>query len=177
MIQPLILVRLVLAACVAISWSALQRTLQLRIGSTFSRWYTLITISQFHFMFYMSRTLPNIIALPFGDYFLITISVNLTMTYLSPSHRFPWVKTCSCTNKITFVYFIGFHCEQKKQIVFARVHLISKISSEVKVWLECSFDCWGTLFYTGYSATERYYLPVDFYIFFSFFSFFQFYWR
>lgn len=103
MIQPLILVRLVLAACVAISWSALQRTLQMRIGSTFSRWYTLITISQFHFMFYMSRTLPNIIALPFGDYFLITISVKLTMTYLSSSHRLPWVKTGSCTNKITFL--------------------------------------------------------------------------
>lgn len=60
-------VRLVLAACVAVSWSALQRTVQRQIGSTFAIWYTLITISQFHFMFYMSRTLPNIIALPFGN--------------------------------------------------------------------------------------------------------------
>lgn len=93
--QPSIPVRLVLAACVAISWSALQRTLQRRMGSTFSVWYTLITISQFHFMFYMSRTLPNIIALPFGDYSLDIISIKLTMTYLSPSRQLNCVKMYS----------------------------------------------------------------------------------
>lgn len=59
-------VRLVLALCVIVSWSKLQRVIQRQIGSIFSIWFTLITISQFHFMFYMSRTLPNIFALPLG---------------------------------------------------------------------------------------------------------------
>lgn len=63
------IVRLTLVCCVVLAWSKLQRTVQRRIGTTFSIWYTLITISQFHFMFYISRTLPNIFALPIGENF------------------------------------------------------------------------------------------------------------
>lgn len=61
------IVRLTIICCVVLAWSKLQRTVQRRIGTTFSIWYTLITISQFHFMFYISRTLPNIFALPIGN--------------------------------------------------------------------------------------------------------------
>lgn len=59
-------VRLTLATCVVLSWCKLQRAVQRMVGSLFSVWFTLITITQFHFMFYMSRTLPNVFALPLG---------------------------------------------------------------------------------------------------------------
>ncbi|XP_031620129.1 probable Dol-P-Man:Man(7)GlcNAc(2)-PP-Dol alpha-1,6-mannosyltransferase [Contarinia nasturtii] len=58
------IVRLTLATCVVLSWCKLQRVVQRMVGSLFSVWFTLITITQFHFMFYMSRTLPNVFALP-----------------------------------------------------------------------------------------------------------------
>lgn len=66
--SKLFAVRFVLATCVVLSWCKLQRVIQRLIGSLFSVWFTLITITQFHFMFYLSRTLPNVFALPLGEY-------------------------------------------------------------------------------------------------------------
>ncbi|XP_063367350.1 dol-P-Man:Man(7)GlcNAc(2)-PP-Dol alpha-1,6-mannosyltransferase [Cydia amplana] len=57
-------VRLVLALTVIGAWSRLRNTLQKQFGNTFAWWFTLITVTQYHFMFYMSRPLPNILALP-----------------------------------------------------------------------------------------------------------------
>ncbi|KAJ2953273.1 hypothetical protein O0L34_g853 [Tuta absoluta] len=57
-------VRLALSLTVIVAWSRLRSTLQKQYGSTFSWWFTLITVSQYHFMFYMSRPLPNIMVLP-----------------------------------------------------------------------------------------------------------------
>ncbi|KAI5643125.1 alg9-like mannosyltransferase family domain-containing protein [Phthorimaea operculella] len=57
-------VRLALSLTVIVAWSRLRNTLQKQYGSTFSWWFTLITVSQYHFMFYMSRPLPNIMVLP-----------------------------------------------------------------------------------------------------------------
>ncbi|XP_041969114.1 dol-P-Man:Man(7)GlcNAc(2)-PP-Dol alpha-1,6-mannosyltransferase [Aricia agestis] len=57
-------VRLTLALVVIAAWSRLRNAIKKQFGNPFSWWFTLITITQYHFMFYMSRPLPNITALP-----------------------------------------------------------------------------------------------------------------
>ncbi|XP_045776687.1 probable Dol-P-Man:Man(7)GlcNAc(2)-PP-Dol alpha-1,6-mannosyltransferase [Maniola jurtina] len=57
-------VRLTLALSVIAAWSRLRSALQKQFGHTFSWWFSVISVTQYHFMFYMSRPLPNILALP-----------------------------------------------------------------------------------------------------------------
>ncbi|XP_064473189.1 probable Dol-P-Man:Man(7)GlcNAc(2)-PP-Dol alpha-1,6-mannosyltransferase [Ornithodoros turicata] len=54
-----------LAALVCLAYSRFSRALQKEFGSVFTHWLTLIIASQFHFVFYMSRPLPNTFALVF----------------------------------------------------------------------------------------------------------------
>lgn len=57
-------VRLVLAGTITLAWNNLRQTVIKQYGTMVAIWFTLMTITQFHFIFYMSRTLPNIMALP-----------------------------------------------------------------------------------------------------------------
>ncbi|XP_075148354.1 alg12 alpha-1,6-mannosyltransferase [Haematobia irritans] len=66
----LYIVRLVLSAIVACAWTKLKRVITKHYGSDVSLWFSLITLTQFHFIFYMSRPLPNIMALPIVLYAL-----------------------------------------------------------------------------------------------------------
>lgn len=57
-------VRLTLSLTVIASWSRLRNTLQKQFGNTYAWWFTIISVTQYHFMFYMSRPLPNIMVMP-----------------------------------------------------------------------------------------------------------------
>lgn len=62
-------VRTILALCVIISYNRLSKTLEKQFGSKWLQWFTAITVTQSHFMFYLSRPLPNIMVLPLGNFF------------------------------------------------------------------------------------------------------------
>ncbi|CAH0728286.1 unnamed protein product, partial [Brenthis ino] len=57
-------VRLTLALTIIATWNRLRNALQKQFGSTLTWWFTLVSVSQYHFMFYMSRPLPNIMTMP-----------------------------------------------------------------------------------------------------------------
>ncbi|BET03438.1 unnamed protein product [Nesidiocoris tenuis] len=60
-----IICRAGLAVCVVVSFRQLQNAVGRKFGSGVAFWFLLISCSQFHFMFYASRLLPNVMALPF----------------------------------------------------------------------------------------------------------------
>lgn len=63
----LLSVRTILALTVILSFRKLSQTLEKQFGSRWLQWFIAITVTQSHFMFYMSRPLPNIMALPLGN--------------------------------------------------------------------------------------------------------------
>ncbi|CAH0550491.1 unnamed protein product [Brassicogethes aeneus] len=58
------IVRTILATCVITSFSILSKTLEKQFGTRWLLWFTAITVTQSHFMFYLSRPLPNTFVLP-----------------------------------------------------------------------------------------------------------------
>jgi len=81
-----LLVRGVLASLVLGSFKFYRKAVENRFGAQVSDWLTLITISQFHFMFYCSRPLPNTFAL---------IPVLLSLAFWLNSHPTMFVFTAA----------------------------------------------------------------------------------
>ncbi|KRT86101.1 hypothetical protein AMK59_704, partial [Oryctes borbonicus] len=64
------IVRAALAGTVIYSFHQFSKTLEEIFGSRWLQWFFAITVTQSHFMFYLSRTLPNTFALPLVLYAL-----------------------------------------------------------------------------------------------------------
>jgi alpha-1,6-mannosyltransferase len=60
-------VRAVLGLCVIGAFRMFRQTIQLAFGHQLTNWFVAITVTQYHFMYYLSRPLPNIMALPLGE--------------------------------------------------------------------------------------------------------------
>ncbi|XP_057653618.1 dol-P-Man:Man(7)GlcNAc(2)-PP-Dol alpha-1,6-mannosyltransferase [Diorhabda carinulata] len=80
------LVRTILATCVIYTFNLLSKTLEKELGTRWLQWFIAITVTQSHFMFYLSRPLPNILALP-----LVLLALN------------GWLKN----NQKSFILFSG----------------------------------------------------------------------
>ncbi|KAK6639570.1 hypothetical protein RUM43_007843 [Polyplax serrata] len=57
-------VRGTLSLCVTLPFLKFIKSLESHFGKSFKQWYLAITLSQYHVMYYMSRPLPNIMAMP-----------------------------------------------------------------------------------------------------------------
>lgn len=56
-----------LAAIISMAWNNLRNVITKLFDIEVRMWFSMITLTQFHFMFYMTRPLPNILALPLGE--------------------------------------------------------------------------------------------------------------
>ncbi|XP_051160718.1 probable Dol-P-Man:Man(7)GlcNAc(2)-PP-Dol alpha-1,6-mannosyltransferase [Leptopilina boulardi] len=58
------IVRAVLGLMVIVTLSLYRKALQSIFGVKFVKWFVAITVTQYHFLYYLSRPLPNIMAMP-----------------------------------------------------------------------------------------------------------------
>ncbi|XP_070523340.1 dol-P-Man:Man(7)GlcNAc(2)-PP-Dol alpha-1,6-mannosyltransferase isoform X1 [Cardiocondyla obscurior] len=58
------IVRATMGLLVIITFKLYRHALQNIFGLQFAKWFVAITVTQFHFMYYLSRPLPNIMAMP-----------------------------------------------------------------------------------------------------------------
>ena len=61
------LVRGILSLVVSMAFISFTRSIRDRFGPMVARFLIIVTLSQFHFLFYTSRPLPNIFALALGE--------------------------------------------------------------------------------------------------------------
>ncbi|KAG8233710.1 hypothetical protein J437_LFUL013830 [Ladona fulva] len=62
------IVRAVLGLCVLSAFKELRKVIESIFGIQLLIWFLAITLTQYHFMYYLSRPLPNIMVLPLGSW-------------------------------------------------------------------------------------------------------------
>ena len=60
-------VRAILGLCVIGAFQIFRKTVQSVFGRQLTNWFVAVTVTQYHFMYYLSRPLPNILVLPLGN--------------------------------------------------------------------------------------------------------------
>lgn len=59
--------RATLGLLVIITLKMYRQALQNIFGLQFTKWFVAITVTQYHFLYYLSRPLPNTMAMPLGN--------------------------------------------------------------------------------------------------------------
>ena len=72
--------RLVLGNAVLVALFSFYQAVRDRCGTGTARMFLIVTLTQFHLMFYMSRTLPNIFALILGKHRMLNITPKMQFT-------------------------------------------------------------------------------------------------
>ena len=65
--------RAVLGLTVIATLKLYKNALKSIFGAKLAKWFVIITVSQYHFMYYLSRPLPNTMAMPLGKKYIIKI--------------------------------------------------------------------------------------------------------
>ena len=60
--------RLVLGSLSVVAFGRFREAVERVFGRPVAVWLVCITVTQFHLMFYLTRTLPNMMALPLGEF-------------------------------------------------------------------------------------------------------------
>ena len=91
--------RLILGIFVAASFMKLQYAVRKHGGTSLALIATMMSISQFHFLFYATRTLPNIFALVLSEWnnieFVIIVEMDLTVGNVLPDLSSEQLLECS----------------------------------------------------------------------------------
>ena len=139
--------RLILGIFVAASFMKLQYAVRKHCGTSLALIATMMSTSQFHFLFYATRTLPNIFALVLGEWsnrlnLFLSVGMGLTVrnVYLSSARNGRW-KVYLYLRKKNFM-----PCTRNKPVLFYLLNKAYLYFAKVK-WKKCFslFSCysWG----------------------------------
>ena len=106
--------RLILGIFVAASFMKLQYAVRKHCGTSLALTATMMSISQFHFLFYATRTLSNIFALVLGEWNNIEF-VLIGRDGLDCSKFFTWLELETAARMFIFTSVKKFHTLYTKQ--------------------------------------------------------------
>ncbi|KAJ8960349.1 hypothetical protein NQ317_009072 [Molorchus minor] len=141
------LVRIILASCVIGSFHNLSKTLEKQFGTRWLQWFIAITITQSHFIFYLSRPLPNILALP-----LVLLALD---GWLKNSHK-------------QFILFSGatiiiFRAELSLFFGILLLYDLYHNRINLKRWITTNSNTWRNSFFNFFSCNATQYFGIDLY--------------